>query len=230
MIGLLVAAIGAACAGEAPRGDSAGNASSPDSARAADSGSGSDPDSARAPASARAPDAVRAAEPDAASAPVSASGGDRSLEPPDSTGHQAVRPAAGDSITGLVQVTGSAPITHVVLQLEEGASRRLVGALEEELRQLAGAVVAVWGERTDDFPGNALRVDGYRVVSVDGRSVHVGVLVETDEGIALESDGALHPISVPGALGRRVGAKVWIAAEERDGVLRVQSYGIIRPG
>jgi hypothetical protein len=138
--------------------------------------------------------------------------------------------AAQASFTGRVEVTGSVPMTHVVLQLDDGSALRLVGELERELRRLAGIVVAVTGEPTADFPGDALRVESYRVVSVDGHPVLVGILRARDGGLELETKCRSYTIPAPGALAEHAGAKVWIAGDVHHGALTVQSFGVIRPG
>lgn len=127
-------------------------------------------------------------------------------------------------ITGQVAVVGSAPVDmRVSIRSADGRSFFVEGPWAAELRRLAGAEVAVWGQAE----GGVLRASGYRVVRVDGQPVEVGV-VERAPGGGLQlrrADGSV--VRLSGAADRlRPGQKVWVQGEA---VVQVQRFGVIRP-
>jgi hypothetical protein len=138
---------------------------------------------------------------------------------------------APDTMTGQLAVTGAAPMTFVTLQPEEGRRAvQLTGGYEQELRNLAGAVVRVEGRRTaGPLPGPAIEVAAYVIVSIDGQRPWVGMLQVVDGDYRLAGAEPARLLGVPRELAGRVGAKVWVVGVRDGDVLRIQSYGIIRP-
>lgn len=152
-----------------------------------------------------------------AEAPDSAPGGDRA-------------PTAGDGIQGVVRVVGSQPVdVHVVIEMEEGGTARVVGELRDEIRRLAGAVVRVEGPLApSEMPvaRQQVRATDYRIVSVNGEPVIQG-LVEGKTGgwtILRTPEGErVYLASAPEGI--RTGQRVWVQGPRS---VIVQSYGVIR--
>lgn len=142
-------------------------------------------------------------------------------------------PQAGavEGVTGTVRVVGSAPVNvQIVLQPAEGGSIRLMGPLAEELGNLAGAQVTVFGEvgpAPDPLAARAVVATGYRIDSVDGEPVLSGEIVSITGGRATLrlADGEEVILDVPAGT-FRTGQKVWVKGPRR---VAVQSYGVIRP-
>lgn len=136
--------------------------------------------------------------------------------------------APRDTITGTVRQVGGTPFTRTVVE-GETTSATVVGPLAGELTRLAGAEVRVVGPAAEgEFPGPAIRVEGYEVLSVDGDDPLVGLLRhEAGSGYRVETaDGEAVPLrSVPPGLGAAAGGKVWVVVDESGGVLR---YGVLR--
>lgn len=127
-------------------------------------------------------------------------------------------------VQGTVQVVGSEPMsTYPVLQGEDGATYTLSGPLDPELRRLSGARVEVRGERQ----GRNLAATDYRIVSVGGQPVEMG-MVERAPGGGLQlrqADGGV--VALSGAASNlRVGQKVWVQGPTTRAVT-VQTYGVI---
>lgn len=136
--------------------------------------------------------------------------------------------AARDTVEGAVRQVGSTPFQRTVVE-GEAASPAVTGPLAEELARLVGARVRVVGRPVDgEFPGPAIRVESYEVLSVDGDEPVVGILRhEAGAGYRVETDAgqAVALRSVPPGLGAAAGGKVWVVTGEDGGVLR---YGILR--
>jgi hypothetical protein len=124
---------------------------------------------------------------------------------------------------GTVRVVGAAPVdVQVVLETARSLNVRLQGPLRAEIGRLAGAELEVDGHASD----GAFHATGYRVRSIDGRPVVLG-MVEAAPGGGLQlrtEDGVL--IGLSGAGGLRIGQKIWVQGQA---TLQVQSYGVIRP-
>ena len=125
---------------------------------------------------------------------------------------------------GTVAVVGSAPMNvRLSFRPDSGPSLWLEGPAADELRALAGARLEVRGR----VEGGVLHADGYRVLSVDGRPVHVGVVenapggglqLRMDDGQVVLLRGTTDPF--------RPGQKVWVQGPPS---VQVQSYGVITP-
>ena len=137
-------------------------------------------------------------------------------------------PAATDTVEGTVRQVGNTPFVRTVVRGEEN-SVTVSGAYEEEISNAVGARVRVWGPPSDgDGPGPHMDVEGYEILSVDGRSPSVGVLEhEAGEGYYLVTSGGdeVALAGVPSSLGGKVGAKIWVILGENGGL---QRYGILR--
>lgn len=152
-----------------------------------------------------------------AEAPDSVPGGDRAV-------------AEGDAVEGVVRVVGSQPVdVHVVVETEEGATVRVVGALRDEIRRLSGAVVRIEGPvEPSEMPvaRRQIRADDYRIISVNGEPVIQG-LVEGKTGgwtVLRTPDGEqVYLASAPEGI--RTGQRVWVQGPRS---VIVQSYGVIR--
>lgn len=141
--------------------------------------------------------------------------------------------AAGESVTGRVAITGSAPFPLTTLMVEDGPAYRLMGDLEPELRNLAGATVRVEGTPVQGIaagrlPGPAFEVQAYEIVAIDGQRPQVGTLAARNGVWWLEGADRIRLAAVPEGLREQEGAKVWIVGRQADGSLQIQSYGIIR--
>jgi hypothetical protein len=144
----------------------------------------------------------------------------------------ALAPSGGETmLRGEVQIVGSAPVNvQVVLQRERGGAVRLIGPLAEELANLSGALVEVRGEvatSPDPLVDQQVSVTRYDVVSVNGRPVVLGEIIDvTGDRALLRTAGGeeIHVVGVPG--GFRVGQKVWVQGPQS---VLMQSYGTIRP-
>lgn len=137
------------------------------------------------------------------------------------------------TIEGTVSAVGTDVEPRTAIAPADGsASIYLVGELEPELRRVSGATARVTGEPTAGAPGDALRVRDYRILEIDGDRPWVGVVRDGDEGpeLAVEDGGpaTLALVGLPaGAL--EPGAKAWVVGRREANVLRIRSYGELRP-
>lgn len=131
-----------------------------------------------------------------------------------------------ERLVGQVAVTGSAPMNvRVALRRDSASSVFLDGPLVPELRRLGGARVEVWGPRQAD----AVRVAGYRIVSVDGAPVWMGTVERAGEGLALRvQDGSLVRLRYPPPE-LQPGRKVWVQGPAARDEVSVQTFGVISP-
>lgn len=134
---------------------------------------------------------------------------------------------AMETVEGTVMLTGSEPAVMVTLRAEEGGSVNLTGDLRDELARLSGARVEVHGSMQTSGR-RTMNVAGYRVVSVNGETPYVGVLVSRDGGIWLDGDQPVRLVDVMADLREQLGAKVWVVGPRTADGVRPQSYGVIR--
>ena len=149
-------------------------------------------------------------------------------QPPDSI----PGPAGGADgrVTGTVRVVGSAPVNvRVVVQPAEGKSVQIVGPLQDELRQLSGAEVALRGRvepAPDPLADRQIRVEEYDILAVNGEPVVTGtvqgrsgdlLILRTPGGDTVYLGGATSQLSQ--------GQKVWVQGPRS---VIVQSYGVLR--
>lgn len=132
-------------------------------------------------------------------------------------------PVAADRYVGRVAAVGSAPFSvQIVLQTPEHGTLQLAGPLVDELRQLAGAEVAVSGE----LQGRVLHAEDYAIRSVDGRPVIAGVVERITNGyvhLRTEEGEIVYLSSAPAEF--EPGQKVWVQGPSS---VIVQSYGVVR--
>jgi hypothetical protein len=128
---------------------------------------------------------------------------------------------------GKVVVTGSEPVTSVMLIGNEG-NVELVGGLEPEMRRLAGAGLLVRGSLQGSRPAQTLEVRDYEIMDIDGEVPSTGVLRNQNGRLWLTGKDTLELSGAPEALGDKDGAKVWIVGRRSGNSLTVQSYGIIK--
>jgi hypothetical protein len=134
----------------------------------------------------------------------------------------AAQPMTGDtSLTGIVRVVGSLPVSTQVVIEADGRHTAVEGALADEIGRLSGAEVEVRGR----LAGRAIEAADYEIRSVDGRPVTVGTVERIEEGmIHLRTKGG-ELVYVAGSTSPfRVGQKVWVQGPQ---YLRIQSFGII---
>ncbi len=132
--------------------------------------------------------------------------------------------SAIDSLFGEVATTAF-PVPSASLTAEDGESVRLTGPALNDLLQLAGTTVRVWGVRA----GTSLEVYGYQVRSSLGEPRWVGVVTQRNGALWLFGEEAIRLENAPPDLVSRVGALVWVGGEEVDiGVVVPRVYGVIR--
>ena len=132
-------------------------------------------------------------------------------------------------ITGSITSTGTDGLRTSILRMDDGTSVGLVGELEVELAMLSGAVVTVRGNDAPAAADRGLDVTEYEIVTVNGEIPSVGMLERRGGEYWLGGDPDVHLTGVPAVLTQAVGAKIWVTGSSSAGVLRVQSFGIIRP-
>lgn len=137
----------------------------------------------------------------------------------------AAQPQGVDRVVGKVRVVGSAPVNvRVVVHDTAAGTVTVEGPLAPEIRALSGAVVEVWGTPA---PRSALEAAGYRIVSVDGAPVVVGVVERAPGGGLLLRKERGEVVHLTGGMSQlRPGQKVWVQGPE---TVRVQTYGVITP-
>ena len=131
-----------------------------------------------------------------------------------------------ETLEGPIALTGSEPAVMVSLRLNSGESVDLVGPLRGELSRLSGAVTSVRGTR--DAGGRTFTVQSYSVISVNGQTPVVGVMVERDGAVWIDGDESVRLTAVGDNLREQMGAKVWVTGRRTGDTLQVQSYGVIR--
>lgn len=134
------------------------------------------------------------------------------------------RPAVSISLTGYPEIVGSLPVDRrVILQDGKGESTRLYGDVAERIAGIAGALVEVWGS---PVPGqDALRVEDFRLISVDGLPALLGTIRRDQAGRVYLNVGDTLVTELTGGVAEfRHGETVWV---QGDPVLRVQRYGVV---
>lgn len=132
---------------------------------------------------------------------------------------------SGDArLTGTVATVGSVPIsTQVVLRGEDGRSTQIRGPLLDEIRRLSGARVELHGRLSD----GALEATGYRIRSVNGAPVEMGIVERNPAGgVQLRKENG-EVVQLVGATSQfQIGQKVWVQGPTTQAV-RVQSFGVL---
>jgi hypothetical protein len=156
--------------------------------------------------------------------------------PPADTAVIRAAPLAGPGDTvasGTVRELGALPLPQLVVQGSDASSAPVAvrGPAADEIRNLIGAEVRVWGRPTDNqppTPPRAIEVTGYDVISIGGETPIVGTLELHDATFFLRSADSVALAAVPGPFAELVGAKIWVVGPLRGSALTVQAYGVIR--
>ncbi|MFQ5552024.1 MAG: hypothetical protein ACE5FJ_12395 [Gemmatimonadales bacterium] len=131
-----------------------------------------------------------------------------------------------DELVGRIIKTGTPPMIGVTLLLDDGSSFNLRGESLDELGRLSGVRVGV---NARPAGMNSLEVLSYRIVSVHGRTPWVGDLIgEGSRVYLLTGSGRIEVTPPPPGFHGEAILRVWILGEEVDGVLQLQSYGVIK--
>ena len=111
---------------------------------------------------------------------------------------------------------------QTTLQPANGSAVFLTGALESELRSLAGATVTVTGAESRSDNRRSVVVESYVVTDVDGERPAVGRFLAGNR-LATATDILL----VTGTINAPAGAKIWIIGDRTGKQIAVRSFGII---
>jgi hypothetical protein len=116
----------------------------------------------------------------------------------------------GDTVRGVVGVSGTAPMTQVTVQPLDGTLITVNGMAAGDISRLAGAEIVVRGVRTSP---REVVVTEYVVRRVEGADAVDGMLLSGTEGLMLLSrDGERRRVAnAPAGLRALVGSRVWIA-------------------
>lgn len=131
---------------------------------------------------------------------------------------------------GTIRQTGGSPNVETRLETEDGPIV-LVGPLAAELARAAGAVARVRGASAAENAPDAIRVEAYELVSVDGLSPLVGMLELEDGDLALRKESGQRVELTGGSARMReaAGSKVWVTT--RDDGRSIVRWGILKaPG
>jgi hypothetical protein len=133
-------------------------------------------------------------------------------------------------VEGTIRQTGGTPNVSTRLETKDGPII-LVGPLAAELARAAGAVAEVRGTSAGEAAPDAMRVEAYELVSVDGLSPLVGMLELEDEDLALRKENGQRVELTGGSARMReaAGSKVWVTT--RDDGRSIVRWGILKaPG
>jgi hypothetical protein len=139
--------------------------------------------------------------------------------------------AAGeDAVRGVLRVAGSQPVNvQVMLDNLDGSGLIVDGPMRDELRQLSGAEVVVYGriEGEGQGPGGRrIAAADYEIVAINGEPVVMGTVQNAmnDWTVLRTRSGELvYLSSAPDGL--QAGQKVWVQGPRS---VVVQSYGVVR--
>lgn len=139
-------------------------------------------------------------------------------------------PAASETrIEGVAGTMGSDAEVIIVVRLPRGEHVRVTGRLAAEIGRLTGASLVLVGPVQATTPWRTIVPTEYEVLAIDGQKPHVGVLRVDHGEVWLETSPPIRLEGAPDALRARSGAKVYVLGALRDGVLVVQSFGVINP-
>ncbi len=131
--------------------------------------------------------------------------------------------AAVDSLTGTIESAGY-PSPSVALRSSDGTVLALSGGVAEELAQLAGMSVRVWGVRT----GTTLDAYGYDLVSTLEEPRWVGIVEPRGSDLWLFGRTAVKLVDAPPDLAADVGALVWVTGSAAGDAVTPTAFGLIR--
>lgn len=146
------------------------------------------------------------------------------------TAEGALVPAATEMrMEGVAGPMGSDPGLPVALRLSSGEHVRVNGPLAAEVGRLTGATLVLMGPVQATTPWRTIVPTQYEVVAIDGQKPYVGVLrVERDE-VWLEMSPPIRLDGTTDALRAQNGAKIYVLGSLLNGVLVLQSFGVINP-
>ncbi len=136
------------------------------------------------------------------------------------------------TVQGIVYVVGADPFTHVVVR-GPGGDVAVTGSLAGELRALSGAEVRIAGPPAAPSmppPRRAVDVTSYTVLSINGATPAVGVLIERNGALWLAGRDTVPLVDVPPGFAGKPGDKLFVIGPMVDGKLSVSTYGVIRSG
>lgn len=132
--------------------------------------------------------------------------------------------AAVDTVVGRIG-TSSTPVRSAFLEGDGGESFLLAGPAADDLFQLGGIEVRLWGVRA----GTSMDVYGYELRSWLGEPRFVGVPLQRDGALWLYGERALELVDAPAELYALAGALVWVGgAEVGTSGLSPTIYGVIK--
>lgn len=131
--------------------------------------------------------------------------------------------AVVDTIDGTVEARGW-PTPAVTVRTPDGITTDLRGVVLDEIAQLTGTPVRVWGVRS----GTTLVVYGYDLDSTLGDPRWLGVVAERSGEYWLFGDEAVHLVEPPSSLTARVGDLVWVSGAELDMGIQPFVFGVLR--
>lgn len=134
-------------------------------------------------------------------------------------------PSAGDTVRGIVAVTGTEREKHVVIK-PAGGGRAVTLSGPEAATVARAAGADVWISGTRDAASGGMNVVSFVVRSVDGAPATDGKLaLDGGQLVLVTSDGARHVIAhAPPVLRDHIGARVWISGDLSKGP---SAWGII---
>ena len=131
-------------------------------------------------------------------------------------------------LEGVAGTMGTDPALMIVVRPATGEPVRVDGPLAADVGRLTGATVALFGTVQATAPWRTIEPTRYEVLEIDGQKPHVGFLRVEREEVWLESRPPLRLEGTPDALRVQHGAKVYVLGPALNGVLTVQSFGVIR--
>lgn len=143
--------------------------------------------------------------------------------------------AGGDTLRGIVSITGSEPMTSVVVTPRQGDAVIVQGAPAIALRNADGLEVRLDGKRTGaraigagPGPSPVFEARAFIVRALDGQPAMDGTLERAVSGFALRTaDGRLTAIAaLPDGLREHVGARVYLVGPLGAAP---SAYGVLAP-
>lgn len=145
-------------------------------------------------------------------------------------GSGALVPAPTETrLEGVAGPMGSEPGLMVALRLPTGEHVRVNGPLAAEVGRLTGASLVLVGVVQTTTPWRTIVPSAYEVMAIDGQKPHVGVLRVEPDAVWLETNPPVRLEGTPEGLRAQNGAKIYVLGSLSEGVLVLQSFGVIRP-
>lgn len=128
-----------------------------------------------------------------------------------------------DTLRGDVEATGwPTPVVHV--RTQDGVTTPLRGVVVDEIAQLHGSPVRVWGVQS----GMGLDVYGYDLRTTLADPRWMGILVLRDDQLWLMGEEAVRLIDPPATLEARLGALVWVSGPRTSSGITPFISGVLR--